>query len=94
MRESPESARPEVTKRPDFTHKRTNHEHSGGLASGIGRVPGGIRHGFPWPAARRSRYSDASKAAVCRTFGLKHTTLIDFLTWIGWSAGLRDTGKA
>jgi hypothetical protein len=29
---------------------------------------------------------------VCRTFGLKRTTLptlIDFLTWIGWSAGLR-----
>ena len=44
--------------------------------------------------ARRSRYSGTSKAAVCRTFGLKRTTLIDFLAWIGWSAGLRDTGKA
>ena len=34
---------------------------------------------------------------VCRTFGLKRITLptlIDFLAWIGWSAGLRDTGKA
>jgi len=57
-------------------------------------LSGGIRHGFPWPVARRSRYSGASKAAVCRTFGLKRTTLIDFLAWIGWSAGLRDTGKA
>jgi hypothetical protein len=55
---------------------------------------GGIRYGFPWPVARRSRYSGTSKAAVCRTFGLKRTTLIDFLAWIGWSAGLRDTGKA
>jgi len=40
---------------------------------------GGIRHGFPWPVARRSRYSGTSKAAVCRTFGLKRTSLIDFL---------------
>jgi hypothetical protein len=37
------------------------------------------------------RYSGTSKAAVCRTFGLKRTTLIDFLAWIGWSAGLRET---
>ena len=57
-------------------------------------LSGGIRHGFPWPVARPSRYSGASKAPVCRTFGLKRTTLIDFLAWIGWSAGLRDTGKA
>jgi hypothetical protein len=42
---------------------------------------------------RRSRYSGTSKRAVCRTFGLKHTTLIDLLAWIGWSAGLRDTGR-
>jgi hypothetical protein len=35
-----------------------------------------------------------ARGAVCRTFGLKCTTLIDFLAWIGWSAGLRDTGKA
>jgi len=48
---------------------------------------------FPWPVARRSRYSGTSKGAVCRTFGLKRTTLIDFLAWIGWSAGLRDTGR-
>ena len=42
----------------------------------------------------RFRYSGASKVAVCRTFGLKRSTLIDFLAWISWSAGLRDTGKA
>jgi len=29
----------------------------------------------------------ASKAAVCRTFGIKRSTLIDSLTRIGWSAG-------
>jgi hypothetical protein len=50
-----------------------------------------------WPRSPRkagsSRPPDASKAAVCRTFGLKHTILIVFLAWIGWSAGLRDTGK-
>jgi hypothetical protein len=40
------------------------------------------------------RFSRTSKGAVCRTFGLKRTTLIDFLARIGWSAGLRDTGKA
>ena len=31
----------------------------------------------------------ATKAAVCRTFGIKRTTLIDSLARIGWSAGLR-----
>jgi DNA invertase Pin-like site-specific DNA recombinase len=31
----------------------------------------------------------ATKAAVCRTFGLKRSTLIDSLARIGWSAGLR-----
>jgi hypothetical protein len=54
----------------------------------------GNRHGLALPGARRSRYSGISKAVVCRTFGFKRTTLIDFLAWIGWSAGLRDTGKA
>ena len=29
----------------------------------------------------------ASKAAVCRTFGIKRSTLIDALGRIGWSAG-------
>ena len=29
----------------------------------------------------------ASKAAVCRTFGIKRSTLIDTLARIGWSAG-------
>ena len=31
--------------------------------------------------------SGASKAAVCRTFGIKRSTLIDALARIGWSAG-------
>lgn len=31
----------------------------------------------------------ASKAAVCRTFGVKRSTLIDALARIGWSAGNR-----
>ena len=31
----------------------------------------------------------ASKAAVCRTFGIKRSTLIDALARIGWSAGSR-----
>jgi DNA invertase Pin-like site-specific DNA recombinase len=30
-----------------------------------------------------------TKAAVCRTFGIKRSTLIDSLARIGWSAGLR-----
>jgi DNA invertase Pin-like site-specific DNA recombinase len=30
----------------------------------------------------------ASKAAVCRTFGIKRTTLIDSLARTGWNAGL------
>ena len=32
----------------------------------------------------------ATKAAVCRTFGLKRSPLIDSLARIGWSAGLKD----
>ena len=31
----------------------------------------------------------ASKAAVCRTFGLKRSTLLDTLARAGWSAGGR-----
>jgi len=31
----------------------------------------------------------ATKAAVCRAFGIKRSTLIDSLARIGWSAGLR-----
>jgi len=31
----------------------------------------------------------ATKAAVCRTFGIKRSTLIDSLTRIGWSAGIK-----
>jgi DNA invertase Pin-like site-specific DNA recombinase len=31
----------------------------------------------------------ATKAAVCRTFGIKRSTLIDTLTRIGWSAGTK-----
>ena len=30
----------------------------------------------------------ATKAAVCRTFGIKRSTLINSLARIGWSAGL------
>ena len=29
----------------------------------------------------------ATKSAVCRTFGIKRSTLIDSLARIGWSAG-------
>jgi DNA invertase Pin-like site-specific DNA recombinase len=35
----------------------------------------------------------ASKAAVCRTFGLKRSTLIDSLARIGWIAGLGIQGN-
>jgi DNA invertase Pin-like site-specific DNA recombinase len=31
----------------------------------------------------------ATKAAVCRTFGVKRSTLIDSLARIGWSAGIK-----
>ena len=31
----------------------------------------------------------ASKAAVCRTFGIKRSTLIDSLARSGWSAGIK-----
>jgi len=31
----------------------------------------------------------ATKAAVCRTFGIKRSTLIDSLARIGWSGGLK-----
>src|SRR6185503_5461764 len=34
----------------------------------------------------------ATKAAVCRTFGIRRSTLIDSLTRIGWSAGLKGSG--
>ena len=36
----------------------------------------------------------ATKAAVCRTFGIKRSTLIDSLSRIGWSAGLKTSGDA
>ncbi len=36
--------------------------------------------------------SGATKAAVCRTFGIKRSTLIDSLARIGWSAGLKGQG--
>jgi DNA invertase Pin-like site-specific DNA recombinase len=35
----------------------------------------------------------ASKAAVCRTFGIKRSTLIDSLARIGWPAGLKAQGE-
>jgi DNA invertase Pin-like site-specific DNA recombinase len=34
----------------------------------------------------------ASKAAVCRTFGIRRSTLIDSLARIGWSAGTKIQG--
>ncbi|WP_448207789.1 recombinase family protein [Azospirillum sp. sgz302134] len=34
----------------------------------------------------------ASKAAVCRTFGLKRSTLIDALARIGWAPGVQPPG--
>ena len=34
----------------------------------------------------------ATKAAACRTFGIKRSTLIDSLDRIGWSAGLKVRG--
>jgi DNA invertase Pin-like site-specific DNA recombinase len=34
----------------------------------------------------------ATKAAACRTFGIKRSTLIDSLDRIGWSAGLKVQG--
>jgi DNA invertase Pin-like site-specific DNA recombinase len=33
-----------------------------------------------------------SKAAVCRAFGIKRSTLIDSLARIGWSPGFKDPG--
>ncbi len=36
--------------------------------------------------------SGATKAAVCRTFGIRRSTLIDSLARIGWSAGLKGSG--
>jgi DNA invertase Pin-like site-specific DNA recombinase len=32
----------------------------------------------------------ATKAAVCRSFGIKRSTLIDSLARLGWSAGIKD----
>jgi DNA invertase Pin-like site-specific DNA recombinase len=32
-----------------------------------------------------------SKAAVCRNFGVKRTTLIETLTWLGWSGAGKKT---
>ena len=36
--------------------------------------------------------SGVTKAAVCRTFGIKRSTLIDSLARIGWSAGPNGAG--
>lgn len=36
----------------------------------------------------------ATKAAVCRTFGIKRSTLIDSLARIGWSAGIKEGGMS
>jgi transposase-like protein len=34
-----------------------------------------------------------TKAAVCRTFGIKRSTLIGSLARIGWSAGAKPQGS-
>jgi DNA invertase Pin-like site-specific DNA recombinase len=36
----------------------------------------------------------STKAAVCRTFGIKRSTLIDSLSRIGWSAGVNAPGES
>ncbi len=36
----------------------------------------------------------AAKAAVCRTFGIKRSTLINSLARIGWSAGAKPQGMS
>jgi DNA invertase Pin-like site-specific DNA recombinase len=33
-----------------------------------------------------------TKAAVCRTFGIRRSTLVDSLARVGWSAGLKGPG--
>jgi DNA invertase Pin-like site-specific DNA recombinase len=40
-------------------------------------------------AVTRALDDGATKAAVCRTFGIKRSTLIDSLARIGWSAGIK-----
>ena len=41
-------------------------------------------------AAVTAALSDgATKAAICRTFGIKRSTLIDSLARIGWSAAIK-----
>jgi DNA invertase Pin-like site-specific DNA recombinase len=35
-----------------------------------------------------------TKATVCRTFGIKRSTLIDSLARIGWSAGIKEGGMS
>jgi len=40
-------------------------------------------------AVRTALDDGATKAAVCRTFGIKRSTLIDSLARIGWSAGTK-----
>lgn len=37
--------------------------------------------------------SGATKAAVCRTFGIRRSTLVDSLARIGWSAGIKAQGQ-
>jgi hypothetical protein len=48
-------------------------------------------------AGRSSLDGGATRVAVCRTVGIKRSTLIDSLARIGWSAGLKlreGTGDA
>ena len=84
---------PEVTKRLDFTHKRTNHE-LGGLVSDIGRSPERAESVTAFgDRSLDARDTAASARRLSAAPSASSTTLIDFLAWIGWSAGLRDTGK-
>ena len=41
-------------------------------------------------AVAAALHGGATKAAVCRTFGIKRSTLIDSLARIGWSARLKE----
>jgi uncharacterized protein YjbI with pentapeptide repeats len=49
-----------------------------------GASPSGIRHGF-WPLQILRRHQGGGLSLLRR----ESQTLVDFLAWIGWSAGLR-----
>jgi transposase-like protein len=49
-------------------------------------------HGLKLAAIVAALEGGTSKAAVCRAFGIKRSTLIDSLARIGWSPGFKDSG--